>query len=74
MPSTENATTSATTVTSAVTSSSPPVTSLAPDCPRRFDAGSFFGGIVLGAGVLVIIYVIYRLYASRQRDTPYHQF
>lgn len=39
-----------------------------------FDTGSFIGGILLGVGIMVIAYVAYRLYASRQTDTPYHQF
>ena len=31
-----------------------------------FDGGSFGGGIALGAGIAIILYIAYRIYASRK--------
>ena len=37
-----------------------------PKTKKGFDGGSFAGGIALGAGVAIIGYIIYRVYASKK--------
>ncbi|XP_060588172.1 sialomucin core protein 24-like isoform X2 [Ruditapes philippinarum] len=50
----------------------PIVTTLPPGNPtpapqKGFDGGSFGGGIALGIGLCIIIFVVYRVYASRRQ-------
>lgn len=47
-----------------------PSTTIPPSTPAPqkggFDGGSFAGGIALGAGIAIILYVAYRIYASKK--------
>jgi CD164 antigen len=57
-----------------VTTGTTPITTVKPNsnCPG-FNAGSFFGGILLAVGLIVIGYIAFRWYKSRQGPS-YHQF
>lgn len=56
-------------------STAAPITTTARPCPTSgFDTASFFGGILLALGTVVIAYVAYRWYRSRHAGPPYHQF
>jgi len=43
------------------------VSAAAEDCPQHFDAGSFFGGIILALGLLGVGYGVYRYWSMRHR-------
>lgn len=47
-----------------------------PPCPTgKFDAASFFGGILLGLGLCIVSNLIYKWYQSRHSPgAPYQQF
>ena len=41
---------------------------------RHFDGGSFVGGMVLSASLLVIGFFGYKFYLQRRGGTPYRNF
>ncbi|XP_063404365.1 sialomucin core protein 24-like [Mytilus trossulus] len=48
-------------------------TTAAPSTDRHFDGASFIGGIVLCAGIILIIFFVLKWYKSRQASSNYHQ-
>ncbi|CAC5394611.1 CD164 [Mytilus coruscus] len=57
----------AATTPSAITTASPSTDK------RHFDGASFIGGIVLCAGIILIIFFVMKWYRSRQASSNYHQ-
>ena len=47
-------------------STTPATSTPKPQKGGGFDGGSFAGGIALGAGIALILYVAYRIYASKK--------